>query len=373
MKSGNQIYTTLIFWVCLIATVSTWAQKPAIKFMRQEKYVPNDDDELNISLRIEQTYNRYSKITRQEYFYPDQKNELRSDRKRIHSYDSRGRHLNTLEYNKDNILEFEKKIIWDSKGNKTRVENTEYSDGQQARVSVSYKLEYYDNGNKKNEQYFDSNGKTIRNKVWHYNRENEVIRSESWVNLKNKPKKEIKIRYSRDRNGNLLRSVSIEKINQSIYRKDVRIFNNNFVIRWKKYIKGRLESVFINEYRDSVIIRTTKRNKRKITPISPEKKVKKSKRNTKEEIWVTNSEYDAYGNIVITTQSVDNEVIHVSQYEYDDYGNCIKKVEVDKIKNLKTEEQFEYDDYGNIAKKTLFKNDKIASREEFVYEYFERR
>ncbi|MCH2043150.1 MAG: hypothetical protein MK212_03355 [Saprospiraceae bacterium] len=376
MSLNHTVYALFLFTFSLLTT-SLYAQKPIIKSIQQEKYAPNDDGDLAINLRIEQTFNRYGNVTRQEYFYLRQDGKLQSDRKKIHSYDSYGRHLNTLEYNGDNILEAEKKIIWDSKGNKTKVEDVQYTNGQQTRTNVSYKLEYDDNGNKSTEQYFDGDGNTTRNKTWFYNKENEVIRAESWIDLKNKPKKEIKVNYSRNSNGDLVKSVSVEKVNGSVYRKDVRIFNNNFVIQWKKYLNGKLDSEFINEYRDSVIIRTTRKNKRKVTalpdtedtdagPNAPKKKKNKG------DIWVTNSEYDAYGNIVITSQSVNGKVVHVFQYEYDEYGNCTRTIEVDKLKDLKNEEQLEYEKYGNIKKKTILKNGKIISREEFVFEYFER-
>lgn len=376
MSLNRTVYALFLFTFSL-CTTSLYAQKPIIKFLQQEKFAPNDDGDLAINLRIEQSFNRYGNVTRQEYFYPRQDGELQSDRKKIHSYDSYGRHLNTLEYNGDNILEAEKKIVWDSKGNKTKVEDVQYTNGQQTKTNVSYKLEYDDNGNKKNEQYFDGDGKVIRSKTWFYNRENEVIKAESWVDLKNKPKKEIMVNYSRNSNGDLVKSISIEKVNGSVYRKDVRIFNNNFVIQWKKYLNGKLDSEFINEYRDSVIIRTTRKNKRKITALPDTDNTDagpntSKKKKNKGDIWVTNSEYDAYGNIVITSQSMNGKVVHVFQYEYDEYGNCTRTIEVDKLKDLKNEEQLEYEEYGNIKKKTILKNGKIISREEFVYEYFER-
>ena len=68
------------------------------KFMRHDRHTPNLDGEIELTLRIEQTYNKYGNITRQEYFYPNEEGTPVSDRKIIQSYDSEGRHLNTLEY-----------------------------------------------------------------------------------------------------------------------------------------------------------------------------------------------------------------------------------------------------------------------------------
>lgn len=376
----NQLYTLL----ALLLALPSFAQKPIIKSVRQEKYTPDASGGVSLNLQIEQTYNRYGNVTGQEYFYMGANNQLQSDRKIIYSYDSEGRHLNTLEYNGDNILEAETKIYWDEKDNKHKVENISYSNGQKASTVVSYLLEYDDNGNKNEEKYFNSDGTQWRGRTWYYNKENEVIKSHTWIEKKNQPRREFLVDYIRDKRGDLIRSVSKEKVNRKMYRKDVQLFSNNFVIRWRKYINGKLESEFINEYRDSVIIRTTKKGGRIVVPrkdvenieedtldYTNENVVRVTKKN-KDEIWVTNSEYDAYGNMVITTQSVNDKVLNVVQYTYDDYGNRVKIVKVDKEKNEREEERLDYDEYGNVSKRVVLKNDKIVAEERFFYTYYER-
>lgn len=365
---------------CLFLAVVAQAQKPIVKSLRQEKLLP-DASGMKLNFVIEQTYNKYGNVTRQEYFYNNSNGNLQSDRKIIYSYDSEGRHLNTLEYNGDNMLEAETKIYWDERDNKNKVENITYNNGQKANTVVTYQLEYDDNGNKKNENFFDPDGRQSRGRTWYYNKENEVVKSFTWVEKKNQPRREFLVDYFRDGRGHLVRSISREKVNRKMYRKDIQLFSNNFVIRWKKFINGKLESEFINEYRDSVIIRTTKKGGRIVVPrkdvdsieedttdYSRVRTIKKGK----DEIWVTNSEYDAYGNIVITTQSINGKVLTVTQYDYDDYGNRIKIIKVDKDKNEKEEERLEYDDFGNVSKRVLLKNDKIVSEERLAYTYYEK-
>ena len=310
-------------------------------------------------------------MTRQEYFYKDANDKLQSDRKILLSYDSKGRHQNTLEYNGDNILEKETKIYWDDKNNKNKIENISYVDGKQASVAVTYLLEYDNNGNRKEEKYFDDNGNTVRHRVWEYNKENEVIKSTTWIDEHNKPRTEELVTYKRDRDGNLFKSVSKEKVNGKEFRRDVRYFSNNFVIRWRKYIEGKFDSEFVNEYRDSVIIRQTQSNKRVVIDLDKEKLDPKAakKRDKKEDIWVTNTEYDVYGNILVTTQSINDKVVLVTQYAYDDYGNRTKTVKINKEANEKEEERLEYEDWGNIKKRVLLKNDRVLSEDRYYYEY----
>lgn len=368
-----------IFSLLFISTMV--AQKAQVKSIVQEKYLPNEDDELALSLKIEQQYNQYKNLTREEYFYPDGDNELKTDRKKVYSYDSKGRLLHILEYNGDNILETEEKTYWDDEGTKTRVENISYTGGQQSSVSVSYLLEYSASSNKRIEKFYDNDGRQVKERTWYYNKQNEIIKSYTWITKKNQPQKEIEITYKRDNDGDLVKSVSREKVNGKIYRKDIRDFSNNYVIKWKKYIEGKLESEFINEYRDSVIIRSTRKNKRKIITLEQDEKRKakieklkerRIKRKTKpgDEIWVSNTEYDAYGNILITTQSVGDDVIMVVQYAYDDYGNKIKTLKINKEKDTKEEERLSYDEQGSIAKRTILKNNKVVSEDRFTYKYY---
>ncbi|MCP4439844.1 MAG: hypothetical protein GY810_12945 [Aureispira sp.] len=370
-----------IFSFLLIST--TIAQKAQIESVIQEKYLPNDDGDLVLSLKIEQHYNQYRNLTKEEYFYPNPNNEkeLKTDRKRVYSYDSKGRLLNVLEYNGDNILEAEEKTYWNEEGTKTKIENISYTGGQQSSVAVSYLLEYNQSSNRKVEKFYGKDGVQEKERTWYFNQENEIIKSYTWIVKKNHPRKEIEISYKRDSDGDLVKSVTKEKVNGKIYRKDIRDFSNNYVIRWKKYIEGKLESEFVNEYRDSVIIRSTRKNKRKIITLEQDEKRKakiekqKERRNKRkkkpgDEIWVTNTEYDAYGNILVTTQSVGDKILLVTQYAYDDYGNKIKTLKINKENNLKEEERLSYDERGSIIKRTLLKNDKNISEDKYMYEYY---
>jgi hypothetical protein len=346
------------------------AQKPTIKYVKHQQFLPSKEDTLKLEQQKETYFNEYADRTREELFVANLDGKLVSKRKKLYSYDSKGRHQNTLEYNGDNLLEKEIKIYWDSKNNKNKIEQISYVDGKQTAVSTTYLLEYDANGNKEEERYFDDNGEVIQRRVWNYNKQNEVIKSTTWIDEHNKPSKEVIITYKRDKDGNLSKSVSKEKVNGKLFRKDIRFFEKNYVVRWKKYIEGKFVSEFVNEYRDSVIIRQT-RNDKRADPENTTQRVRKGR--DKEEIWVTNTEYDVYGNVLISTQSMNDQVIMITQYAYDDYGNKIKTVKLNKESNEKEEERLSYDDWGNVAKRTLLKNDEIVSVDKYEYEYHEKK
>lgn len=366
----KQILGILLLFILSFPPIS--AQKPSVKFVRHERFLPNNEGQLELSAQIEQYFNESGGMTRQEYFYKDANNKLQSDQKTLLSYDSKGRHQNTLEYNGDNILEKETKIYWDENNNKNKIEEISYVDGKQASLSVTYLLEYDGNGNRKEEKYFDDNGNVVRRRVWGYNKENEVIKSTTWVEEHNKPRTEEVVTYKRDKDGNLSKSVSIEKVNGKEFRRDIRYFSNNFVIRWRKYMEGKFDSEFVNEYRDSVIIRQTQSNKRVVIDLNKEKKDPQAakKRDKKEDIWITNTEYDVYGNILVTTQSINDRVVLITQYAYDDYGNRTKILKINKDAGEKEEERLEYENWGNVSKRTLLKNDKVLSEDKYTYEYY---
>lgn len=368
------LFSLALFPLCAIA------QKPAVKFSQHQKYVIAEGGVLKLSFQIEQSYSKFGNLIKQEYLYPKpNSNQLQTDRKIVHSYDNNGVQHGTLEYNGDNILEAETKITWDAKGNKSKVEEIRYANGEQTSNITSYLLEYDTRGNKQSERYFTPEGEQEKIRTWEYNDKDELTRTVFRIDKKNQPKKRSTVSYKRDKDGNLLKAVSREEVNGKEYRRDVQYFNSNQVTRWRKYINGKFESEFINEYRDSVVIRTTKRNTRKVIPLDKvqrqqtkeAKRTQRAKRRARNsEIWVTNSEYDAYGNIVISTQSVNNKVVFVSQFEYDEYNNCTHSIKINKETGDKEEEMTEYETYGNVARQTIYKNGQILSEERYLYEYY---
>ena len=300
-----------------------------------------------------------------------------------YGYDARSRQLGTMEYNGDNLLEAETKIYWDDKDNKTKVEEIRYINGEQTANNTTYSLQYDARGNKKSEIHYSPDGTQEKVRLWFYNENDEIVKTTLLTEKKNQPVKKNTIVFKRDDDGNLTKSISKEFVNKKEYRKDVQYFSNNHVIRWRKYINKRFDSEFINEYRDSVVIRTTSRNTKKVISLAKAQKEqektarranKKRNRNKNNpaEIWITNTEYDAYGNVAISSQSVNNQVKMVTQYEYDDYGNCIRTSKINKETNEKEEEMTEYETYGNVARRSVYLNAQLMSEEKFLYEYYPR-
>lgn len=372
---------TTITFLCFFA-FSLSAQKPQVKSIVHKKYTLNDNNELSLSGQTKKEFNLFNSLSLKEEYSVNKKKELQLEQQQRLSYDPKGRHQNTLQYDGQGILQAETKLYWDEYNNKNKVEQIQYNNGQQTSVAITYLLEYDSDGNKQNEKFFNSNGTQVKGRTWYYNNQKEIYKSFTWLENKKEPRKEIYTNYKRNKSGDLIQSITIEKVNGKEFRKDIRYFSNNYVIEWKTFIEGKLENHFINEYRDSVIIRTTRQNKRKILTLEEAAKEKerlerKKSRTTKPkdadvDIFVTNTEYDAYGNILVSSQSINEKVIMVTQYTYDDYGNRIKTMKVDKEKDTKEEELIEYDDWGNITKEVNKKNDRVIYENHYKYEYFPR-
>ena len=370
----------------LLSPQFSWAQKPQVKRLEHRHFSANPKGDLVLRHQIEQDFNKYGKMVREDKSVPDSTGRLRLEAKSVLSYDTRGRHLNTLQYDAANNLVSETKIYWDEQDNRSKEEQIAYQDRQQISVLITYLLEYDAFGNKKLERFFDQDGRLIRERSWFYNKEQEVLRTRTWEEQRNQPRREVEVKYTRGKNGEVVQAVTTEKINRKEFRKDVVYFNNSLVVRWRKYLNGKFESEFINEYRDTVVIRTTMSNKRKVLSLEQAEKYRrkmerKKKRNQsqgnkgrrdEEELWVTNSEYDGYGNLLMTTQTANEQVVSITQYTYDDYGNRTKTVKVDKQKNLKEEERLSYDQNGNIAKRISIQDDQTLSEDHYSYEYYER-
>lgn len=375
-------FLSIFYLLMLLAISPLHAQKANLKTVIEQKYLLNDVGGLKLASQIEKHYNKFNNMIKQEVFYPvgmPASGNLKMDKKILYSFDNRGRQLGTMEYNGDNILENETKIYWDDQDNRSKVEEIQYSNGGEASTVTTYLLEYDPMGNRKREIYYTNEGVQEQSKEWFYNKDEEVVKTIQIIEKKNQPIKKNIVKYERDKKGDLTKATTIENINGKEYRKDLQFFSNNQVVRWRKYIAGKFESEFVNEYRDTVVIRTTRRNTRKVISLekaqreqalNDKKSAKANKRNS--EIWVTNSEYDAAGNLVISTQSINNKVVFITQYEYDTYGNCERILKTNKESNSKEEELFEYDERGNVAKRTLLKDGQILAQEVFTYEYYPR-
>lgn len=378
-------FTKLSIVLCcslLLASLSTTAQKLQIKSIEHERHIPVNGA-LTLQSKTKKEYNLFNKMSLQEEYTTSKENGLELNKQIRFNYDPKGRHQNTLEYDKDGILTSEMKLYWDAYNNKSKIERINYDNGQQKSVAVTYLLEYNENGEKEEEKYFDTSGKQVKGRTWFYNKQKEVDKTYVWEENYKEPRKETYTTYKRNKEGDLTQSITTEKINGKEFRKDVRYFSNNYVTEWLTYIDSKLESHFFNEYRDSVIIRTTRRNKRQVLTLEEAAKEQerlerrrnnrssRTNKNKEEDIFVTNTEYDAYGNILVTTQSINDKVMTVTQYAYDDYGNQIKVLKVDKEKESKEEEIKEYDEWGNTARRVIKKNDQVISEDKYTYVYFE--
>lgn len=372
---------------CFCALISfnsdTYAQKLQIKAIDHERYEPVGG-QLQLVEKNKKEFNGFNKLSFHETYKPNPDKKLELVRQVRMGYDPKGRHQNTMEYDQDGLLLSEIKLYWDSYNNKSKVEHINYDQGQRRNVTVTYQLKYNDDGDKESEQYYDNMGNAIRGSTWFYNSKKEVEKSYTWEEDKKSPRKEKFTSYKRDKEGDLIQSTTVEKVNGKEFRKDIRYFSDNYVVEWLTYIDGKLQSHFINEYRDSVIIRTTRRNKRQVLTLEEaakekerierriDKKNKRKEELEEEDIFMTNTEYDAYGNILVSAQSKNDKVIMVTQYTYDDYGNPIKIYKVDKVHDSTETELLEYDDWGNISKRTLKKNGNILSQDRYIYMYFDR-
>lgn len=363
-------YFVLFFLGSLSATAQIQLpdDKPFEKVTR-DKYVLDDNHILQLSLRIEQRYDKMGNILEQEYFYLGGNEELQRDRRKEYTYDDQNRHLKTLDYNGDDVLESETTTIWDSYGNKSRVENVNYVGGE-ARRQLYYELLYDNKGNKDSERFYDKEGKLEKERSWKYNRMDEVVRSKTIIQRTGEAAKEIVARYKYDKEGGLEKSVHRETYGD-LKKLDVRFFDNNHVVRWLKYQDGKLVSEYQNEYRDSVIIRTVARNRKNLAQAENVKtNAVEQEDGTLQEIWVTDTEYDENGNISRMVERMDGKTREETLFFYDTKNRRETVVKNFPMKNRRTRTHYDYDLAGNKERVQHFVNDVLQSEERYHYEYY---
>lgn len=360
------------------------AQKLQIKSVSNQQFTPNHKDELVLTATSKKLFTNFNKLELLEEFIIDKKHNPQLNRQQRYNYDEKGRHHGTLNYNGAGVLQSETKIHWDHHSNQSKIEQISYKDGKTASVVVTYLLEYDAEGNKSKEKFFSGDGKQIKERTWFYDKDKELVKSFAWTQENQDPKKETTTTFKRDENGDLKESTIIEVVNGKEVKKDILFFSDNYVVEWETYVDGLLESHFINEHKDTVVVRTTRENKRQVLTleeaakekemiekqISKNKELKAKKDNTTADVFATDTKYDSYGNIASTTQSLNGKALFITEYTYDDYGNLTKTVKTDKEKNEVEEELLEYEEWGNVSKRTTKKNGKIVSEDRYTYEYY---
>lgn len=306
----------------------------------------------------------------------DQQGLFQLKKAKHYSYDPSGRLLNTALTDADGTLLYNTKQYWDDKGVRNKVETTYYENGAIKNRQIGYLLEYTADGTKQKEQYFDGLGAMTARKVWKYNRYGEVKKTEALKVLKKDSVRTVITCFKHDNEGGLKRSITKSYIKGKRFRKDVRFFSKSYLTEWKVYLKGDLVSHFINEYRDSVIIRMSKNNKREIVSIEDDLERLNKLASNKEKFKASKVEkvsnevkYDAYGSVLSEIQRIGTTVIKKTYYTYDDYGNKVSTTLDDKQKNSLEEEFIAYDEWGSTARIERKKNGKVIYLEEIKYTY----
>lgn len=374
-----------LFFLLYTSAFDCNAQKLQIKSISNQQFTPNHKNELVLTATSKKLFTDFNKLELLEEYIIDKKHHPQLNRQQRYNYDEKGRHHGTLNYNGAGVLQSETKIHWDHHSNQNKVEQISYKDGKLASTVVTYLLEYDADDNKSKEKYFTGDGTLFKERTWFYDKEKELIKSFTWVQENKEPKKETTTTYKRNANGDLKESVAIEVVNGKEIKKDILFFSDNYVVEWETYVDGLLESHFINEHKDSVIIRTTRENKRQVLTLEEaakekemiEQRISKNKElKTKKEssapadVFATDTKYDSYGNIASVTQSLNGKPVFVTEYVYDDYGNITKTIKSDKEKNEVEEESLEYEEWGNVSKRTIKKNGKTVSEDHYTYEYY---
>jgi YD repeat-containing protein len=293
-----------------------------------------------------------------------------------YSYDPSGRLLNTTLTDKEGKLVYSTKQYWDAQGVRNKVETTYYENGGIKNKKIGYLLEYTADGGKQKEQYFDGSGAVTARKIWKYNRFGEITKTEALKVLKKDSVRTVVTCFKHDKTGGLKRSITKSYIQGKRFRKDVRFFSKSYLTEWKVYLKGDLVSHFINEYRDSVIIRMSKNNKREIISIEDDLERLNKLASNKEKFKASKAEkvsnevkYDAYGSVLSEIHRIGTKVIKETSYTYDDYGNKVSTTVDNKQNNSLEEEFITYDEWGSTARIERKMNGKVIYLEEVNYTY----
>lgn len=296
---------------------------------------------------------------------------------KTYQYDEEGRHVATLVYESEDVLSWKEVFSFDEKGRKKRIDYTHFD--FQGKPHHSYSLYEYDQyGNESKITTFDSAGEAQSEKGWKYNAQGEVIVSYGW-NYQEQEGKELRRTYKSynkyDNQGNLVRSTFDIELGDQRW-KEVRLFENNYLVEWNKYENGKVVSHFEHRRDENQQVRRYYRPELPPPYPVPEEQP----RNVLEEepfrdpkyrpVWTTTTKTDKDGNIIKIVEREKGRVVNVTYCSYDEQNNLIRRKKIRKNKGWTEELRNEYNRYNQLTKESTFIDGELVAVRSYQYEYY---
>lgn len=322
-------------------------------------------------------YNETGDIVKYIDFQPRQDGSSHIRELKVYRYDDQGRHVATLAYESEDLLSWKEIFSFDAQNRKSRVDYTRFDfNGQPHHTYSLYEYDSY--GNESKISTFDQKNEPLSEKGWKYNAQGEVVTSYGW-SYQEKEGERLKKTYKSynkyDSKGNLIRSTFDMQLGDYKW-KEVRLFENNYLVEWNKYENGKVISHF--EHRRDEGQQVRRYYQPELEPPYPIPD--EQPRNVIEEepfrdpkyrpVWTTTTKTDKEGNIIKIVERERGQVVNVTYCSYDDRNNLTRKKKIRKNKGWTEEVRNEYDHYDRLTRESTFIDGDLVALRSYQYEYF---
>jgi len=349
---------------------------PQIKKEILQKYVVYDGSERVLDQHTETEYDIHGQVILFSEFEDNASGNRVIKHKSINKFDNEGRKIGSMKYNTDGELIWSEDIILDEAGRKIRVNNATYGTLHERTYTL---YEYDDFNHISSIKTFNHKDEQTSHFERIYSKDGELIATSRWnyvLDEANKlVKKTIDVTFDYNEHGELIRATTETQVGRTKL-KDVRLFENNYMVEWLKYENHKLVSSFKHEKRDTT---NTQQNDYDIPPPIPYQipllEYEDSKRDPLQNIQHTpvssvTLKKDDHGNIIKKVVREQGQVTVVIYYDYDSNHNLIYTQTIHKRTNWTEEKTMEYDKHNNLTLKQTFENKVLVNEESIQYEYY---
>lgn len=319
-------------------------------------------------------YNIHGRIIQFSAYKADSTGKANLQSQEIIKFDRNGRQIGSMRYNKDKALIWSEELELNQEGQLVKRIQTSYKEDP----AISYQTNYrYDlNGKSTNTTTYNEHAEIIAEHKRSYNISGELLTVSAWSYQKPEKKADkhsMRSHYDYDRRGNLKRAISEVQRGKNKW-KDVRRFENNYVVEWWQYKDGEEYGHFKHDKRGNL----PPMHDYELPPPIPYHtpfEYDDSKRDPLQYIdhepgQMISIKTNAKGLTVKEVLRMKQQIISVTYFFYDENDQLMRKKKVYKQEKDIEEIHFQYDDYNNLIKESTYFNDKLIAERSFQYEYY---
>lgn len=297
---------------------------------------------------------------------------------KIIKYDRGGNRIGVMRYNSNNALIWSEEYIFDQNGRKSKVVQTSY--GEIVTLSQVTQYQYDSKGNITTISTYNSDNELVGEYKRNYNALGEIASTTTWSYISTgaeaKPiKRTTHTTHDYDVKGNLKLSET-EVTEGKTKWKDVRYFENNFVVEWLSYKNGEMQTHYKKDNNRPINIED---EQYEVPPPIPYQELPLEyddrKRNPLQHIShnslrTVTVKNNALGNPIKEVVREQQQVVTVTYFYYDEENKLIRQKKIYKLEDRIDETLFEYNEFANPLKEITLKNGEKVSERIFGYEYY---